>query len=104
MIPITSTMFCNDGPRYAATVIARTSAGNVSRTSTKRIKIVSIQRSEEHTSELQSQSNLVCRLLLEKKKTEPSTRVYYARLNSRAHYRCPQIYVGCPFAAVPRSA
>src|SRR2546427_8779708 len=29
-------------------------------------------RSEEHTSELQSQSNLVCRLLLEKKKKEPS--------------------------------
>src|SRR2546427_2832383 len=30
-------------------------------------------RSEEHTSELQSQSNLVCRLLLEKKKKRPST-------------------------------
>src|SRR2546430_8585387 len=28
----------------------------------------SMRRSEEHTSELQSQSNLVCRLLLEKKK------------------------------------
>src|SRR2546430_12634706 len=28
-----------------------------------------LPRSEEHTSELQSQSNLVCRLLLEKKKT-----------------------------------
>src|SRR3989475_7714456 len=28
-----------------------------------------VPRSEEHTSELQSQSNLVCRLLLEKKKT-----------------------------------
>src|SRR2546427_2383320 len=27
-----------------------------------------LQRSEEHTSELQSQSNIVCRLLLEKKK------------------------------------
>src|SRR5256886_9445337 len=27
------------------------------------------ERSEEHTSELQSQSNLVCRLLLEKKKS-----------------------------------
>src|SRR2546430_6782856 len=27
-----------------------------------------MERSEEHTSELQSQSNLVCRLLLEKKK------------------------------------
>src|SRR2546427_5272349 len=30
------------------------------------------QRSEEHTSELQSQSNLVCRLLLEKKKPKPA--------------------------------
>src|SRR2546427_7895620 len=30
-------------------------------------------RSEEHTSELQSQSNLVCRLLLEKKKNEQSS-------------------------------
>src|SRR2546430_9001475 len=29
---------------------------------------LSMLRSEEHTSELQSQSNLVCRLLLEKKK------------------------------------
>src|SRR2546430_10771226 len=32
------------------------------------IWIGGIYRSEEHTSELQSQSNLVCRLLLEKKK------------------------------------
>src|SRR2546430_5500379 len=31
-------------------------------------------RSEEHTSELQSQSNLVCRLLLEKKKTRSRPR------------------------------
>src|SRR2546430_11781338 len=31
-------------------------------------------RSEEHTSELQSQSNLVCRLLLEKKQTYSSYR------------------------------
>src|SRR2546430_9667466 len=30
-----------------------------------------VVRSEEHTSELQSQSNLVCRLLLEKKKKQP---------------------------------
>src|SRR5438270_3427276 len=29
-----------------------------------------VRRSEEHTSELQSQSNLVCRLLLEKKKNK----------------------------------
>src|SRR5205085_9882275 len=31
------------------------------------------KRSEEHTSELQSQSNLVCRLLLEKKKKKKNT-------------------------------
>src|SRR5688572_31506663 len=31
-------------------------------------------RSEEHTSELQSQSNLVCRLLLEKKKNKRTQR------------------------------
>src|SRR5688572_32731607 len=32
-------------------------------------------RSEEHTSELQSQSNLVCRLLLEKKKKKLKTKI-----------------------------
>src|SRR2546430_2637297 len=35
----------------------------------KRARSNAKPRSEEHTSELQSQSNLVCRLLLEKKKT-----------------------------------
>src|SRR2546430_12370966 len=34
----------------------------------RRIRGSTVLRSEEHTSELQSQSNLVCRLLLEKKK------------------------------------
>src|SRR2546427_5381330 len=33
-------------------------------------------RSEEHTSELQSQSNLVCRLLLEKKKKKNKKQLY----------------------------
>src|SRR5688572_31474547 len=33
-------------------------------------------RSEEHTSELQSQSNLVCRLLLEKKKKKNKTNTH----------------------------
>src|SRR5690625_6562093 len=31
---------------------------------------LTVERSEEHTSELQSRGHLVCRLLLEKKKTE----------------------------------
>src|SRR2546427_7574180 len=38
-------------------------------------------RSEEHTSELQSQSNLVCRLLLEKKKKHASL----AQATAQAH-------------------
>src|SRR2546430_10668446 len=43
-------------------------------------------RSEEHTSELQSQSNLVCRLLLEKKKTRnaSATRVLFILLDYEA--------------------
>src|SRR2546427_4005206 len=38
-----------------------------------------IPRSEEHTSELQSQSNLVCRLLLEKKKKKKRKHTKYTR-------------------------
>src|SRR2546430_10583033 len=38
------------------------------------------RRSEEHTSELQSQSNLVCRLLLEKKK-QPCIQLCTASIN-----------------------
>src|SRR2546430_5611364 len=38
------------------------------------IKAGMVIRSEEHTSELQSQSNLVCRLLLEKKKISQTNR------------------------------
>src|SRR5256886_13563288 len=37
----------------------------------------SFGRSEEHTSELQSQSNLVCRLLLEKKKNKQNTHSHH---------------------------
>src|SRR2546430_5098515 len=42
------------------------------------------RRSEEHTSELQSQSNLVCRLLLEKKKREAHDSVD-ARIHALLH-------------------
>src|SRR2546430_7373117 len=44
-------------------------------------------RSEEHTSELQSQSNLVCRLLLEKKKKGGCRS--RARLSARGGARAP---------------
>src|SRR2546430_12528299 len=48
------TMVPPPGPMLCLTVVDRSG--------------VQLSRSEEHTSELQSQSNLVCRLLLEKKK------------------------------------
>src|SRR5256886_6359628 len=55
------------------------------------------ERSEEHTSELQSQSNLVCRLLLEKKKenrkTSPPRR---ATSDPRRSHRAP-----CPRSLYP---
>src|SRR2546430_11850362 len=41
-----------------------------------------VDRSEEHTSELQSQSNLVCRLLLEKKKQNISRHTQLLRRHS----------------------
>src|SRR2546430_13297775 len=44
-----------------------------------------LPRSEEHTSELQSQSNLVCRLLLEKKKNKHTTTTTHIILLTRMH-------------------
>src|SRR2546427_4824237 len=46
-------------------------------------------RSEEHTSELQSQSNLVCRLLLEKKKKKitPIAKYYDERTQKCTSYK-----------------
>src|SRR2546430_16287471 len=50
---------------------ARTTARRAGRWPAPPIPYLCRSRSEEHTSELQSQSNLVCRLLLEKKKIVP---------------------------------
>src|SRR2546430_9448330 len=52
---------CSSSERYVTTIS--------SPLSDRWFPIRNVSRSEEHTSELQSQSNLVCRLLLEKKKT-----------------------------------
>src|SRR2546430_6429441 len=48
-----------------------------------RLGIDTLERSEEHTSELQSQSNLVCRLLLEKKKKKT--------IHSSSEMRCREL-------------
>src|SRR2546427_3730725 len=54
--------------RYVAAPRLRTAPGRLCRGGNDTVRIGRGRRSEEHTSELQSQSNLVCRLLLEKKK------------------------------------
>src|SRR5438270_3345423 len=57
------------GEHIAAIAITEPDAGSdVAGITTSDPASGSVMRSEEHTSELQSQSNLVCRLLLEKKK------------------------------------
>src|SRR2546421_3847748 len=43
-------------------------------------------RSEEHTSELQSRSDLVCRLLLEKKKKNKKLQNVYKRYQNNNHH------------------
>src|SRR2546430_8122047 len=48
-------------------------------------------RSEEHTSELQSQSNLVCRLLLEKKTTNEYSTVTLGRMRCATRATMSQI-------------
>src|SRR5256885_12560266 len=66
-----------------------------------RLTLVSA-RSEEHTSELQSPCNLVCRLLLEKKKTQ----AFYARPRSSRtpHYPAPPaLPTTTPSTDLPRS-
>src|SRR2546430_8515434 len=55
---------------------ARLDSGNGSIKNFAAILVGIHHRSEEHTSELQSQSNLVCRLLLEKKKKQITYRSY----------------------------
>src|SRR5688572_31791320 len=54
------------GPSYLS--VLRQPLGDIPMLAAGGFGVEDINRSEEHTSELQSQSNLVCRLLLEKKK------------------------------------
>src|SRR2546430_11048271 len=56
-------------------------------------------RSEEHTSELQSQSNLVCRLLLEKKKK--TTRTTLCPERQRGESNRPRVRPTSAFMSTP---
>src|SRR5438046_6267198 len=61
-------------------VLGEKSKGQLSRTNDKNLGLFS--RSEEHTSELQSLTNLVCRLLLEKKKKKRQSQVKTLRIKN----------------------
>src|SRR2546430_12539556 len=64
-----TTLFRSPSPAsVSSSSINRGCGTNARASSISRNSRVVSPRSEEHTSELQSQSNLVCRLLLEKKK------------------------------------
>src|SRR2546430_12454967 len=77
LFPYTTLFRSSAEPFSPPTVEKRRNAGVFLPTALKSFAVVYLaisalwarrRRSEEHTSELQSQSNLVCRLLLEKKK------------------------------------
>src|SRR2546430_6964719 len=73
-------MLCARAAPMALTVrTAHSPAATIARTL---VLPVLVPRSEEHTSELQSQSNLVCRLLLEKKNTQTYIRQSTDKSNS----------------------
>src|SRR5438132_8888882 len=67
-----TTLFRSEALRKAENVFHGGGAEGVDRLGVvadrRQSRAVGLQRSEEHTSELQSHSDLVCRLLLEKKK------------------------------------
>src|SRR5260221_3655883 len=65
-----TTLFRSAAPRASVSWCTQTS-GRSSPNGSPSLTLALV-RSEEHTSELQSHSDLVCRLLLEKKKTEIS--------------------------------
>src|SRR2546430_5162839 len=87
-----TTLFRSGAVRYLQTQIAA-ARNRLPDLGGKRIGVVTgaamgplmPQRSEEHTSELQSQSNLVCRLLLEKKKKP-------ALLSAKQLYPLPRLF------------
>src|SRR2546430_11019509 len=78
LFPYTTLFRSGSGPRIASprrvrSIIAHAPQAIGGRHGTTAPYLGAKMRSEEHTSELQSQSNLVCRLLLEKKKMKKAT-------------------------------
>src|SRR5690625_3473357 len=72
-------------------VSARRSSSVTVRRALRKVKSRSwtpfLVRSEEHTSELQSRGHLVCRLLLEKKKTQTRKKSIFSEHQDRVYHR-----------------
>src|SRR2546427_1785094 len=85
-LPICASTSASDSVREIskAELSART---RLSRPTSRCTGSARIQRSEEHTSELQSQSNLVCRLLLEKKKKPHQSPTRALRIRAKRQLR-----------------
>src|SRR5436190_6100606 len=85
-----TTLFRSASARRRTSFIRSSIWFRVSRTSTPGSSIP--RRSEEHTSELQSHSDLVCRLLLEKKKKQQTNNESYKHTKiTRADSSSPQL-------------
>src|SRR5438270_9538996 len=90
LFPYTTLFRSRTSPSGRATSSPRTPSRDARRRGTRTARsgtVASAPRSEEHTSELQSQSNLVCRLLLEKKKKNQQ----YTTLNNKTINNRPLI-------------
>src|SRR2546427_4280577 len=80
LFPYTTLFRSLDGVAVGGELLAESDRRGVLQVGPARLEDL---RSEEHTSELQSQSNLVCRLLLEKKKKRAKTIVRVGRDDTR---------------------
>src|SRR5260221_10180016 len=78
-----TTLFRSSSSCSRDTCAARPSRWERAPSSGERSAATSSSRSEEHTSELQSHSDLVCRLLLEKKKKTKTRQIHTAQHESR---------------------
>src|SRR5438309_6904980 len=75
-----TTLFRSPRPQRVATRCSRMKRSTASFAARSRLSTSILNRSEEHTSELQSQFHLVCRLLLEKKKKKKEySEIQYSR-------------------------
>src|SRR5256885_8801940 len=89
-----TTLFRSGGFRLLPQTLAVCARDGLQHVGVKRIPIAGdAWRSEEHTSELQSPCNLVCRLLLEKKKTTRLS-THAATLIDRRHKRLTSRHLG----------